>query len=155
MSKENEINIAELLKDCPKGMKLWSDAFGWVRFSRIDRDSSFPILVNKDVRTIKYTAKGYLIIDDVCPCSLWPAPAHRDWSDFKVPKKHKEFKPYDKVLANHSGDGCKAQWLPELYAGWDEENSMHILITSQFEYCDEYILPYEGNENLLGKEVSK
>ena len=36
-------NIAQLLKDAPKGMKLYSPLFGEVKFVKIDKQSGYPI----------------------------------------------------------------------------------------------------------------
>lgn len=45
---EKEINIAELLKDCPKGMELYSTIFGPVYFEGV-RDTGHAVLI--DVKT--------------------------------------------------------------------------------------------------------
>lgn len=55
----------------------------------------------------------------------------------------KEFKPFDKVLVRNSF----GSWYPDLYSHYN--GSSHKTITDH--YCnDKDILPYEGNEHLLG-----
>ena len=37
------IDLTKILKDCPKGTKLYSTVYGVVRFDEIDKDNTFPI----------------------------------------------------------------------------------------------------------------
>lgn len=89
------MNIAEILKDCPKGTKLYSPVFGEVGFRYID-DSSYPIKVdtNNNCNTA-FTSDGRLHSDYNGECMLFPSKDNRDWSTFKVPKKEYDFKPFD------------------------------------------------------------
>ena len=41
---ENKINIAEILRDCPKGTRVYSTAFGEARLLTIDDDGKYPIV---------------------------------------------------------------------------------------------------------------
>ena len=62
--------------------------------------------------------------------------------------KHKEFKPYDRVLVRDSDD----IWRIELYSNWDDEYKQHLTLAygDGLRIEDEDILPYEGNEYLVG-----
>lgn len=42
--ENNKINIAEILKDCPKGTKLYSSIFGNVSFEKLIDNVVYPIL---------------------------------------------------------------------------------------------------------------
>lgn len=42
---ENKINIAEILRDMPKGTELYSPLFGEVKFEEVVSDNTFPIKV--------------------------------------------------------------------------------------------------------------
>lgn len=65
--------------------------------------------------------------------------------------KHKIFKPFQKVLTvNAFGDNDR--WCPTFYSYWDEDVHEHMTV-DRITYKDSEILPYEGNENLAGKEV--
>ena len=57
----------------------------------------------------------------------------------------KKFKPFDKVLVRID-KGCR--WYPEFYSH-SEKNLHHLIMRSPKE--DENIIPYEGNEHLVGK----
>lgn len=41
------MNIAEILKYCPKGTKLYSTIFGEVIFKRVSSDKNYPIKVKR------------------------------------------------------------------------------------------------------------
>lgn len=59
--------------------------------------------------------------------------------------KHKQFKPFDRILRRDHED----VWQPDLYGFWDKCRDRH---QSMLDACvdDEDILPYEGNEELIG-----
>ncbi len=85
MEKNNNINIAEILKDCPKGMKLYSLAYGKVKLSQIEDDGySFPIIVE----TVKRNSRGFTKEGRIqtnysdAECLLFPSSEMRDWSKF-------------------------------------------------------------------------
>lgn len=65
-------------------------------------------------------------------------------------KKHKEFKPGQQVLI--FPNSIKPIWRLCLYSHWNQELETHVTITGNT-YDDDKILPYKGNENLLGEEV--
>lgn len=84
MENNNNINIAEILKDCPEGMKLYSSTYGEVKLSRINDDGNFPIIVETvigDFRTFTKEGRLYLNYPDA-ECLLFPSSEMRDWSKF-------------------------------------------------------------------------
>lgn len=85
MEKNNNINIAEILKDCPKGMKLYSLAYGKVKLSQIEDDGySFPIIVETVERNSRgFTKEGRIQTNySDAECLLFPSSEMRDWSKF-------------------------------------------------------------------------
>ena len=42
------LNLVDILKDCPKGTKLYSTMYGDVEFESINEDKSHPIIVRID-----------------------------------------------------------------------------------------------------------
>ena len=102
------LNLVEILKDCPKGTKLYSTAFGDVYFYGISDNKEYPICIavagNSDYRTLTYDGK--LWRDYGGECILFPSREQRDWSKFN-PKKDWfvppcEFKDGD-IVATNSG----------------------------------------------------
>lgn len=81
----NKINIAEILKDCPKGMKLFSLIEGEVTFNGInDNNDEYPILILDTFKRQKsYTKEGFLTKGyPNAECVLFPSSKMRDWSHF-------------------------------------------------------------------------
>ena len=85
------LNLVEILKDCPKGTKLYSTVFGEVELEKINNDDNdkYPIFIRLHDNTIDDVAKDgrYIGIYDG-ECVLFPSKDQRDWSKFK-PKKPK------------------------------------------------------------------
>lgn len=132
------INVAEILKDCPKGTK--SPIYGEVEFMKINE--KYPIVIySKSLGKEALTKDGRYSCR--CPdgeCMLFPSKENRDWSTFKVHKKYKEFKPYDKVLIRFNN---KNTWTPSLYGYLDKSNNGPSL---PHWVSDNNILPYKDNK---------
>lgn len=79
----NKINIAEKLKGCPKGMKLYSPLFGEVTFGGIDPACSVPIKVKYNTNNYaNFTKTGLYYNREGGECLLFPSSGMRDWSKF-------------------------------------------------------------------------
>lgn len=82
------MNIAEILKYCPKGTKLYSLVDGEVTLCDVDMDLSYPITVyNKQKNVSQYTEDGRLFANSLGECLLFPSKDQRDWGKFKLPVK--------------------------------------------------------------------
>jgi hypothetical protein len=151
------LNLADILKDVPKGTKLWSSICGDCYFQYIDNFSDFPITclaVDKYGRNkrVSFTKYGQFYSGSEFAngeCVLFPSNDNRDWSTFKVPKAHKEFEPYQKVLVKVYG---KSDWDAGLYNHYDVLTNRHYLVGGDW-VKDEFIIPYEENKDKLGKPV--
>lgn len=81
---EKELNIAAILKEKPKGTKLWSPIFGNCKFSRLSSESGirvFPIhngFTSTEEKSFFKTGQ-YTLAGEVC---LFPSKQMRDWSKF-------------------------------------------------------------------------
>ena len=116
------LNLVRILKDCPKGTKLYSTIHGEVEFNGIS---------NKDIYKIEYKTKT-LEVYGITPdgrflscfdgeCILFPSKDQRDWSKFKVKKPKfdpKSLKPFEKVLARITKDGV---WHATFFSHYDKE----------------------------------
>ena len=80
-------SIAELLKDCPKGMELYSPLCGKCYFDRLNYGTI--ICKKQNTQEITFTSEGYymLPIFDDCECMIFPSKDNRDWSKFQKPFK--------------------------------------------------------------------
>mgnify|MGYP006959314239 CR=1 FL=1 len=81
---ENKINIAEILKDCPKGMKLYSPAFGESKLYQINNASNYPIVTKDEQECAKsFTSNGHFDANiATAECILFPSSKMRDWTKF-------------------------------------------------------------------------
>lgn len=107
-----ELNLTQILKDCPKGTKLYSPLFGEVEFDGIDTTKNFPIFVRKDMgHSIQtFMSDGKFFNHEDGECVLFPSRDQRDWSKFKVPKPDL---PIDTPVMVKAGNG----WNFRYYAG--------------------------------------
>lgn len=121
------LNLVEILKDCPTGTKLYSPLFGEVVLESICI-GTFPIVVSyfdayNDKIEVYFMADGrYYDIPDA-ECVLFPSKYQRDWGKFKVSKPKfnpKTLKPFDKVLARR-GNENNSVWFPDFVS--DPPNS--------------------------------
>lgn len=153
MAMENNTNIAELLKDAPKGTKLWSPLCGDCYYEGTDEDGQLVISdYAHDALGIPLSPNGKLYDNDDAECLLFPSRGNRDWSTFKAGKPHKHFEPFQRVLVACRkrylmGDGL---WAASIYSHYS--NGKHVTI-GHARWNDEDVIPYEGNEDKLGKEV--
>ena len=149
------LNLVDILKDAPKGTKLWSPICGDCILDKIettDTTINYAIhcLTVNDHTPVQFAANGkYTLCFDDGECVLFPSKENHDWSTFKVPKAHKKFEPYQKVLVKVYG---KSDWDAGLYNHYDALTNRHYLIGGDW-VKDEYIIPYEGNKDKLGKPV--
>ena len=104
------IDLTKILKNCPKGWKLYSPLCGEVKFDSITENSEFPITVLNETMGIYLTREGtYCTGIEEAECILFPSKDQRDWSKFTAPwyKKDKfdpkTLKVFDRVLARIDG----------------------------------------------------
>ena len=103
---EKELNIAEILKDKPKGIKLWSPAFGQCKLCDVALTFSLPIDVEVSNGTHYYLLEDTRIYKDGKPM-LFPSEEMRDWEKFAWKKGD--------VLSNGTGNLC-------IFDSWHSSN---------------------------------
>lgn len=80
-----KLNIAEILKDCPQGIKLYCPFSGEVKFDSINMGT---IIVRRpNGQQLCFTSSGHYLlpVSADAECMLFPAKDQRDWSKFKRP----------------------------------------------------------------------
>lgn len=147
------LNLVEILKDCPKGTKLYSTVWGDVKFNSVSMDILRPINVEIDGGIIACIANdGKLDPGFDGECTLFPSKEVRTWDSFQ-PKKTKfdpkTLQPYMKVLVR---DSYKSQWKCEFYSHEreNEKSSFKYTVTcSSLAYV--YCIPYnDDTKHLVG-----
>ena len=107
------INLCEILQDCPKGTKFCSYIHGEVEFHSIDKSLSHPILVEAKTKAgynrVKTFSKEGLFDDGFDGiCTLVPSLEQPDWSKWECPKPKfdpKTLKAFDSVLVYGEYEG--------------------------------------------------
>ena len=143
------LNLVEILKDCPKGTKLYSPVFGEVEFESIN-DIIGPIVVTTNTGNAEcFTADGKMRTYYNGECLLFPSKEQRDWSKFK-PKKPKfdpkTLQPFDKVLVKYLKDDY---WSCDLFSNItkDREIYPYLCVSGVYRYC----IPYnDDTKHLVG-----
>ena len=149
------LNLVEILKDCPKGTKFYSTVYGEVGFKEIG-NGEFPIKYVKDDDSLgSATAQGLLLSGFDGECTLFPSKEQRDWSKFTAPwlkKKRfdpKTLKPFDKVLAKH---GAEYVWECTWYSHFVNNTFDYYYMCAGLHYS--YCIPYnDDTKHLVGTNV--
>lgn len=144
------IDLTKILKDCPKGTKLYSTIHGEVEFDGIGNSGAYRVefkteqggyaCVTSDGRHLNY-------LDG--ECILFPSKDQRDWSKFKIKKPKfdpKTLKPFDKVLVKHSE---LSKWVCQFFSHIDNADFhyKHRCICSSYGFC----IPYnDATKHLVG-----
>ena len=150
------IDLTKILKDCPKGTKLYSPQFGEVYFREIRSDDEYSIITTNDVGAVTFTKEGFYRADADEECVLFASEDQKDWSKFSAPWHKKENKkekfdpktlrPFEKVLTRDRDDNM---WKCGFFSHiGDEYNRFpYITITSCYKCC----IPYnDDTKHLIG-----
>ena len=157
VTMNENIDLTQILKGCPKGTELYSTIYGKVRFEGIINYDVCPIEIKfLNEFTNPSVISAYLAKDGRCSssydgeCTLFPAKDQRDWSKFKrfwdKPKVEKfdpkTLKPFDKVLVRDYYNEC---WRVDIFGFM--LNDCICCCTTNWRYC----IPYnEETKNLIG-----
>lgn len=150
------LNLVEILKDYPKGTKLYSALFGDVKLESVckNENNTFPIEVKRSDDTIATFMKdGRFYFGYSGECTLFPSREQRDWSKFTAPWLKKErfdpksLKPFDKVLVR---DGKAENWTCDFFSHTGEPYNIYMCISIMgggFKQC----IPYnDKTQHLVG-----
>ena len=144
------IDLTKILKNCPKGTKLYSSVLGDVTFVSINDDKMYPILVSYKNGFIEcFTSDGKIIEDCDGECILYPSKEQKDWNKFTAPWYNKDkfnpktLKPFDKVLVR---DTLYSNWVCNLFSHIIEiKNYSYKCVVNSYRYC----IPYNDDTKQL------
>ena len=146
-----KLNLCEILKDCPKGTKLYSTVLGYVIFQGIVEGAVYPIVVSCENGVNEdFTADGKMFIDFDGECTLFPSKEQRRWADFIAPWLKRErfdpktLKPFDKVLGGDYG----LKWGVDFFSHTcNDEYHPYRCVGNIYKYC----IPYnDDTKHLVG-----
>ena len=149
------INLCEILRDCPKGTKFYSYIFGdetyFQGFSLCEGKPILIIIYGKkgEWQNFCLSRKGHPYADNYGECCIFPSKEMRDWSKFTAPwyKKekfdHKTLKPFDRVLCKNGLD----MWRCDFFSSYMETYvCQNVCISGSYTYC----IPYNDETKHLG-----
>ena len=143
------LNLIEILKDCPKGTKLYSTVFGEVEFEEIGISPNYPIVVSRSGGFEKFTKDGRLYCTCDGECVLFPSREQRDWNKFKSKKPKfdpRTLQPFDKVLTKSLAYGV---WQCDFFSNINDNNcyTPYNCISNVYKQC----IPYnDDTKHLVG-----
>ena len=146
------IDLTKILKDCPKGWKLYCSIYGEVEFVCIDEYEEYPIKVMVKRKFIDaFSRKGFIRPQYNIKGSLFPSKDQIDWSKFTAPWYKKEkfdpktLNPFDRVLVRNYKT---TKWRCEHFSHFDGGNyNPCIASCCSYTFC----IPYnDDTKHLLG-----
>ena len=145
------IDLTKILKNCPKGTKLYSTIHGEVTLIDSNNTSQhYPISVRLNDNTVEiFTYEGKLLNKFDGECILFPSKEQRDWSKFKAPWLKmlkfdpKILQPFDRVLVRTT-NLC---WHAVIFSHIDKATGEFKCSSSYWEKC----IPYnDDTKHLVG-----
>ena len=142
------LNLIEILKDCPEGTKLYSPIIGEVEFKRIKycEYPEYPIVTRCGNRILSFTKEGLFFPEGEC-IMLFPSKDQRDWSKFKIKKPKfdpKTLHPFDKVLVKYLKEDY---WSCDLFSNITKDGKIYpyLCVSGVYKYC----IPYNDDTKHL------
>lgn len=146
------IDLTKILKDCPKGTKLYSILHGEVEYEGISEKDSYEVRFRDkdgDIERVKPDGRYFSCFNG--ECVLLPSKDQRDWSKFNAPWYKKErfdpktLKPFDKVIAKCSD----FKWVCDMFSHYDKSKCVmpYVCVGGFYEVC----VPYnDDTKHLVG-----
>lgn len=152
-----DLNLVEILKDCPKGTLLYSTIYGEVNFDGIVDNCDYSITFKAIVKS-EYGEGGEITTDSVTKnglhkmrangeCTLFPSKENRDWSNWKCPKPKfdlKTLQPFDKILVRNAE---KAKWSIDFFGYIDRDR---CAFCAGMSYWENFIPYNDDTKHLVG-----
>lgn len=110
------IDLCEILRDCPKGTKFYSLVFGEETYFKgvsLYQGNPRPVFIYGkygEGQNFCLSRKGHPHADDYGECCIFPSKEMRDWSKFSAPWLNKwrfdphTLRPFDKVIARKDSE---------------------------------------------------
>lgn len=132
------MDIAKILKDVPKGTKLYSPAFGDVILEEIRQD--YIRVRTNNIKREFYSDGRYYANGE---CMLFPSRENRDWNTFKKFDIN-TLKPFDKVIAR---DASSYKWTVSFFSHLKNTGFKFVCSSDVYKEC----IPYnDETKHLVG-----
>lgn len=132
---EEKINIAEILKDKPKGIRLYSPMFGECAFSFVQEETDNICVKQHNGEKAFFNSKGlYNILGE---CLLFPSKEMRDWRKFA-------WKKGDVLVSNdYSTEVIFCNWYDDTYTNFYGKHRLDSEDKNNIKYNDAFICTTE------------
>ena len=148
-----QLNLCEILKDCPMGEPFWSPLYGDVKLYCIDQEAEKVVVtavgnVNRNINSDATITISSVRSPEIM---LYPSREQRDWAKVKYePKKErfdpKTLQPFDKVLVRSENI---FNWNCSLFSNIDDFSSKYPF--SCLSMCYRFCIPYnDDTKHLVG-----
>ena len=147
-----ELNLCEILKDCPKGERFWSPLLGDVKLSEVNQLANAVFVTATNLTTWRINHDATITINGGSSpeIMLYPSREQRDWVKVKYEPKKEKFDPktlkaFDKVLTR---DEHFEDWSCDIFSYIsDDEPFKYITISNSWKCC----IPYnDDTKHLVG-----
>ena len=148
---EVKINIVEILKDKPQGIKLYSSACGKCKLEEVD-DKSFKISFYNSKFGFMNGGEGYLdkngkLYDDG-ECVVFPSKEMRDWSKF-------QWKKGDVLVSNDGGtEVIFDKWYDDTYTNFYSKHYLNSEDENNIKYNEAFLCTTE-RYSLVDKDTAQ
>ena len=152
------INLCEILRDCPKGTKFYSLVFGEETYFKgvsLYQGNPRPVFIYGkygEGQNFCLSRKGHPYADNYGECCIFPSKEMRDWTKFTAPWLKRErfdpktLKPFDKVLVRSENI---FNWNCSLFSNIDDFSSKYPF--SCLSMCYRFCIPYnDETKHLVG-----
>lgn len=144
------IDLTQILKDCPEGTMFYTSVWGEVSFEKILEKEIYTILIDTYSGYKYLTKEGRRIKANGAECILFPSKEQRDWSKFTAPWYKKErfdpktLKPFDRVLVRMNTND---KWFCNIFSYINPINGYFMCILADWRCC----IPYnDETKHLIG-----
>ena len=148
------INIAKLLKDAPKGMKLYSLLFGECKLGHIEDEMFIHVSTNctDDFKFDEFGQLASLPIGDNAngECLLFPSKDCRTWEGWKVPKPHYNIANFHAGMSVLVRDSDEHKWLYTIFGIYNKDNLLYPFVVVNMRGYEQCIPFNDDTRHLLG-----
>lgn len=123
------MNVAEILKNCPKGIKLYSPIFGEIEFAEIHNCTNEIVCRTSAGVALFYSDGTYCKCGE---CMLFPSKEQRNWDEFLIP-----FKDGDIIIRTEPNPG-REQCNIAIFSNYNDNSLNRMTIHCQVNGANEF-----------------
>lgn len=151
------MDIAKILKYCPKGTKLYSLVDGTVTLESVDNTQQYPIEVITSTGNTSYFTKDGKIFANRPDgeCVLFPSKNQRDWEEFRLPVKRGDIMMSDGrafIISDVYADTLMGKYH-EYICGIDTTGAFKVSQSNHHHWTNSFYIPAseEAKKELFDK----